>query len=137
MNELFAVRKFDKDQDLSFILATWLRGLYYGNNFFNKIPKDLFMKHYHDILKPLVSSNMVDINVACLKEDPEIILGYAVLNKAHTKLNWVFVKSAWRKIGVAKILVPDSVNTVTHLSTVGENILRSRDKIVFNPFDLK
>lgn len=131
-NELVAIRGFKPD-DYNFIIATWLRGLYYGDSWFSLIPKQVFMTRYHHIIEALLGSNKVIVKVACLKEDPEVILGYSVLSVDLTAVHWVFVKKAWRTIGIAKQLTPESVTTATHLTKTGLSIL-TKKKTVFNPF---
>jgi len=138
--ELIAVRPYN-ESDKNFVLATWLRGLYYGESFFSTIPKTIFMENYHNILEGFLAANGDSVKVACLKEDPEVILGYSVVR--HTKigeadisiLDWIFVKTAWRGIGIGKMLVPARLNACTHLTKLGSSILKTKyPNIIFNPF---
>ncbi len=138
--ELIGVRPFG-ESDKNFVLATWLRGLYYGDSFFSSIPKTIFMENYHAILEGFLQRNSGSIQVACLKEDPEVILGYSVVR--HLKvgeadisvLDWIFVKTAWRGIGISKMLVPNKINACTHLTKLGASIIKNKyPNIIFNPF---
>lgn len=121
-------------EDKNFILATWLRGLFYGSDFYREIPKNIFMANYHTILEKLLQRPGVVVRVACLKEDPSVILGYAVARRSQnlTVMDWLFVKSAWRNIGIGKSLVPPNLAAVTHLTKVGKAIKPT--DCVFNPF---
>lgn len=132
-SELIAVRDY-QDSDKNFIFASWLRGLYYGDSWYSQVPKKIFMDHYHPFVEALLAAPSTKISIACLKEDPDVILGYAVLNKDETKLHWVFVKSSWRSIGIARSLVPKSIKTVTNLTKVGLSIIKNRNGVEFNPF---
>lgn len=131
--DLIALRP-GKSEDRNFILACWLRGLYYGNSWFGEVPKDIFMEKYHSILERVLSSPNVTVTVACLKEDSDVILGYAVhrLVNTHKILDWIFVKSAWRHIGIGKSLVPENLYAVTHLTKIGKIVKPSN--VIFNPF---
>ncbi len=120
--------------DKALVLASWLKGLYYGDSWFSLIPKDIFMKAYHALLERLLDAPGVEIKVACLKDDPEVILGYAVYT--NTVLHWIFVKKSWRKIGIAKMVCPAELTAVTHLTDLGKQLLRNRPGVVFNPFAL-
>lgn len=131
-NDLVTLRMGTKD-DLNFILATWLRGLYYGDSWFSLIDKKVFMENYHKFLDKILSSPNTLVCVACLKEDPDTILGYSVLGDKYN-LHWVFVKKAWRNIGIAKSLVPPTTKYVTHLTKVGTAILKNSPNLSFNPF---
>jgi hypothetical protein len=100
------------------------------------------MTNYHAALERLLSGP-VTIKVACLREEPNIILGYSVTRKLAVGtqvvgvLDWVFVKSAWRKIGIAKLLVPQDVEACSHLTKSGLAIMRQKKpSMVFNPFIL-
>jgi hypothetical protein len=123
-----------RPEDKNFILATWLRGLYYGDSWFSQIPKDAFMAHYHTFLEALLNRPGVQVMVCCLKDDDDVILGYSVLGL--DSLHWVFVKSAWRKIGIGRSLVPTNIKTVSHLTQVGRSLLRKVPGVAFNPFNI-
>lgn len=124
-----------RPSDASFILATWLRGLRFGNSWYKLIDNEVYFKVYHAVLEALLSKPTISIKVACLKDDPEVILGYSVYEG--TRLHWVHVKLAWRNIGIAKALVPDETKSVSHLTEVGRSIfMKRRDKWSFNPFAL-
>ena len=128
---LITVRDANPD-DKSFIFATWLRGLRYGNEFFAAIHKATYFRNYHAILEKLLTSG-VTIKVACLKEDPSVILAYSVFKGP--RLDWVFVKAAWRGIGLAKSIIPPTIEKVSHLTKVGRSILVKYPHVVFDPFD--
>lgn len=121
--------------DRSFILATWLRGAYYGDSWFSQIPKNIFMKHYHDILEKFLTNPSVSVKVACLRDDTDVILGYSVsrrLPDGEGILDWIFVKSAWRQIGIGKSLLPSNWTTATHMTKLGKSL--KPPTVVFNPF---
>lgn len=118
--------------DEAFIFSTWLRGLHYGNPWFHEIDKDIFMENYHRVIESILARPAVEVRVACLKEDPDTIVGYAVLEPDRSALHWVHVKEAWRKFGVMKKLIPDRVVCVTHLTTLGKTL--KPKEIKFNPF---
>lgn len=120
--------------DKNFILATWLRGLFYGGTIFSEIPKNIFMEAYHRILEAILSSPNNKVRVACLKDDPDVILGYVVTSSDGNVIHWVFCKSAWRNIGIAKQLVGPDAKVATHLTKVGLSLLKKRTGMIFNPF---
>lgn len=120
--------------DRNFVFATWLRGLKYGNDFFNAIEAEVYYKVYNKYIEAVLARPQVTVKFACLRDDPEVVLGYAVYEGP--VLHWVFVKKAWRSIGIAKSLVPETITTVTHLTLAGKSILHKQRYygIVFNPF---
>lgn len=132
-NKLYEVRDY-KPEDKSFIMATFLRGLYYGDSWFSIIPKDIFMANYKLIVEALLAKHQV--KVACLCEDKDVILGYSILSKDFTTIHWCFVKSAFRKQGISKALLPKYPTTVTHLTVLGKALLPKFKDCLFNPFAL-
>src|SRR6266404_2908447 len=117
---LYDIRDFN-ESDKNFVLATFLRGVYYGDSWFSMIPKQIFMDNYKKVAEYLV--NTATIKVACLKEDPSVILGYCMLSKDLQTIHWTYVKSAWRLKGIAKTLTPTHPSVVTHLSKLGVTLL--------------
>lgn len=145
IDRLYEVRDY-LESDKSFIKATFLRGLYYGDSWYSLIPKDIFMDNYSMALDRLFDHPSVTIKIACLTEDPDVILGYSILSADFMTIHWVFVKKAWRTQGVAKRLTPRLATTVTHLSALGKLLcfggtkdgqtINKKLDCVFNPFKL-
>lgn len=108
------------DGDINLIFATWLRGLYYGNDLFNSMKKDNFMKRYHDVIQLVLNKTGLIIKIAALKEDPDCVLGYSVSQES--VLHWVYVKQAWRRLGIAKALCPLPLTACTHLTKIGQSL---------------
>jgi hypothetical protein len=121
-------------EDASFIFSTWLKGLRFGNEWFGLIDSKVYFQVYHKVIESILSKTNVTVKVACLREDPGVILGYAVYSGP--RLDWCHVKRAWRNIGLARDLVPSEITTVSHVTDVGRSILKKRGNITFNPFDL-
>jgi len=110
--------------DKNLIYSTWLKGLYFGNDWFREIKKDLYFEIYSEVIQKILSRPNIVIQVACLADDPETVLSYAILEKKEDSyaLHWVFTKSSWRKLGLAKKLIPENISYVTHLTKVGKSI---------------
>ncbi len=77
------------ESDKNFILATMLRGLFYGNSWFSEIDKGVFMCNYHRTLENLLAKDSTQVLIACLKEDPDVILGYSVLNPSEYVVHYI------------------------------------------------
>jgi hypothetical protein len=132
-NGLYNIRAF-KEEDRSFIMATFLKGLYYGESHFSEIPKDIFMKAYHPYVSSMPASKNVLIKVACLPDDPDTVIGYSILTLDQETVIWVFVKGPWRQKGVAKSLLPNNPKYVGHLTKLGRMLLSKVNNPSFNPF---
>lgn len=122
------------ESDRAFIMATWLRGFYYGNFWFKEISKNAFMKHYHNIITEILSSKNTSVQVAALKDDDDIIVGYSVLGHKYSNptIHWVHVKTPWRRLGIGRRLVPQDSDTATHMTAIGWKL--KPQAMAFNPY---
>ena len=134
LQKLVAVREYNPEVDKAFIMATFLRGLYYGDSWFSLMPKNNFMNAYKQVVSALIDRS--GVYIACLKDDPNVILGYSIVSKDGSTLHWVFVKSIWRKNGVGKALLPKNLKCVTHLTALGKQLLPKFENCIFDPFNL-
>ncbi len=129
-SDLMQIRDY-QDDDRNFILATFLRALYHGGSQYSLMHKNTFMGHYKHMAEALVDHQ--NIKVACLTEDPSVILGYSISIPHKQALTFVFVKQAWRNIGIAKDLVLENTKFFTHYTTVGLSIAKHKG-LRFDPF---
>lgn len=119
-----------KVSDQAFIFSSFLKGNYYGNDWFKAIDKTIFMNRYKQVLTQLLIKR--SCKIACLVEDEDTVVGYSIY--APGVLDYVFVKPIWRRIGIAKDLIPVGINTVTHLTKIGKAI-KPREWI-FDPWSI-
>ncbi len=133
--------RIGQPSDHAFVYSTLLRGLYYGDSWFSLIPKNIFMNNYKKVAELLVKSG--NLYIACLKDDPDVIIGYSLWNADNTTLHWVYVKNTkledgttWRNKGVARSLVAIPPKQVSHLTELGKSILKKHTNVIFNPFQL-
>jgi hypothetical protein len=131
--DLVAVRDWVPG-DRNFILSTWLKGLRYGNEWFEAIDSKVYFDFYHKVIETILAHPLTTVKVACLADDSDVILGYSV--STGPCLNWAFVKKEWRSIGIGRDLVSKEITTVTHLTSLGKSILRKHPELKFNPFAL-
>ena len=120
------------ESDHNFIYASWLRGLRHGNPHFELIESEAYFKNHHEVIKSILDDFEVTVKVACLKESPDVILGYCVYK--YDRLDWIFIKRSWRNIGLARDLVPEDIKTVSHVTKVGLSLLKKRPNVRFNPY---
>lgn len=130
---LFAIRPM-ASADTNFVIATFLRGVYYGETWLSETPKEIFMDNYKKVAENLLNNPNVAVTVACLPDDPNVILGYSILSSDAQVVHWVYVKSIWRKKGIGKTLVPAHPAAVSHLTALGRILLPKLNGAIFNPF---
>jgi GNAT superfamily N-acetyltransferase len=133
LNSVIKVRQM-RDSDKPFIYSSFLKGLYYDNDHFNKMQKDEFMLHYKAIVESLLTTG--NTKVACLGDDENILVGYAVYNHNDEALHWVYVKKDWRNQGIGVYLLEPLPKYFTHYSKAGLLLKDKIPNITFNPFIL-
>lgn len=133
-DDLVITREFKKE-DENFILSTMLRGIYYGGTHYSSMKKTVFMNKFQQKIVELIRQNGLStrIRIAALREDPNIILGYVILSNDLKTIHWAFCKKSWRKIGIIRDLVPDTVKTVTLLTKLGLSISKQKG-LEYDPF---
>lgn len=104
--------------DENFIYSTWLRPLYYDNKEIGEITKEKFMSAMQSRVTQILKYPSVKVKIACLRSDPDVIIGYSVVE--WRRLWWVYVKKAWREMGIAKKLVPDNIVSCAYLTRLGK-----------------
>lgn len=124
---MYNIRDATKE-DESFIYSTWLLGLRHGNDWFLSIDKERYFQCYKRIIGVLLENSAVKI--ACLNDDPDVALGYVVYhnNTAH----WLFVKKAWRRLGIAKALYPKEITRWSHMTKLVKKL--KPKNVIFDPF---
>lgn len=100
------------------------------------MPKIKAYALFRQILENMIKNPSIQIKIACLKEDPYVILGYSVTEKtseSESILHWVYVKKLWRSIGLLFDLLLDAapISYYSHTSKAFEAILQK------NPHSMK
>jgi GNAT superfamily N-acetyltransferase len=126
MDEISVIlRDYNPLTDEAYIYASWRNSSYYSA--FNKprgAPEIYFRKQTLKI-KDILDSNPA-IKIACLEHHPETIIGYSIATGSH--LDWIYVKSDYRGIGVGSLLLPKNIKTVTgDLTKVGHALVHKKN----------
>lgn len=117
----------------NYVLASWLRSLRHGNDYFKIIDSDSYYKAYENYIKRLLMTDSCLVRFAALSDQLDVLLGFSV--SRGTTLDYVFVKKDFRGIGIGKRLTPKDITHVTHLTKTGMAIWVEMDRPwKFNPF---
>lgn len=92
------------------------------------------MENYHPVAEMIVNSPKYTIKIACLKDEPDTIIGYSILTADYQGITWVYVKKKWRRNGIAKSLLPQYPVFVTHINNLGRELLTKFTGCYLNPF---
>ena len=116
---------WDRDVgDIGMILATWRNHLWYDEPR-DESKADEFFRTATRNIKKVIRHPDTRIKVACLKDDPIIIIGYAVINKKN--LEWAYVKIDYREKGIATMLAKGCDTISEPMTKIGKGIAFNHD----------
>lgn len=97
-------REFNREKDEAFVFSTWRNGLWYGHvNKAELPPAADFFRLQTEKIKRILDAPGTHVRIACIKDAPEVILGYAVF-VPDLHLEWIFVKFQFRAKGIGNFL---------------------------------
>ncbi len=124
------LRDFDQEQDQAMIYSTWRNSLFYSSS--EQIydsPQTFFRKQTHKI-KPILKNAL--IKIACFEDTPSVIVGYCVTSANH--VYFIYVKTDFRKKGIATMLFPKTIETATKdLTKIGKILAEKKNLRVIDP----
>lgn len=121
-----------KAEDRNFIISTWLKGQLYGEPFFAGVPKEIFFDQFSRQIERILAEPAVQVDVACLPEDPDVILAYIVFSGP--SIAWAFTKQAWRGQGLLnKLTQPRAFKVASSVTRPGRAIMNKK-QLQFNPW---
>ena len=117
-------RDYIPEEDEAYIFSSWRNSSYYSALQKPKgLPETFFSKQSQKIANILKNAK---VRIACLDESPKTIIGYSVSTGKH--LDWIYVKSDYRKVGIGKILMPKDIETFTdQLTKIGDAIVKKKN----------
>ncbi len=95
------LREAKSGSDHAFLYSTWRNALWYAEKRDQKTA-DQFYKDASEKIATLLKLPGIKIRIACLDDDPDMLLGWAVLRSAH--LEFVYVKIDYRRKGIGRLL---------------------------------
>jgi ribosomal protein S18 acetylase RimI-like enzyme len=129
--------------DLALVLSSWLKCYRFYSNWSANITNDVFYREHHALLEWLLAKPSVEVLVCALAEDPNTVLGYLAIEEQHgqvrTVIHFVYVKAAFRGLGIARRLFQDArVNPTgcayTHRTRANRWVDEKYPGLLYNPY---
>lgn len=93
------------EEDMPFFFSATLQSHFYSSpSCLNLLPSIYYPEH-KKALQRLLERDAIFLTIACLKEDPDVILGFALTEPRENVLHYMYVKRAFRRFGVARELM--------------------------------
>ncbi len=118
------LRAFDPAAHIAFVYSTWRNALFYAYDQPDESAPEFYRMANRKIKRILATPGCI-VRIAGLADDPDHIAGYSVMNG--TLLEWVYVKEAYRKQGIAKALCKGIKNIVYPYTQIGLAIAEKKD----------
>lgn len=121
-----------RPEDIPFLNNTWLYALYNGSDYRN-MDKDTFMRQYREVITNLMMKPGVNVTVAHLHDDENVIVGWACWEPLDSDniLHFIYMKKMWRRNGIHLQLIP-KIKYYTHIT---RQFLKIKPKeLIYNPF---
>lgn len=143
--KILSFRSHAPDCYKSFVYATWMNSLRYGNEFFRLMDSATYYKAYGKYIDSVLARRGSRLKVAVLSEDEDVALGWAV--DEGDVLHYVFVKDmresingkrvgeSLRRKGIAKSLIEPDIKTISHITQIGLSLWNDKaPHLKLNPF---
>lgn len=94
------------DADINFVFNSWLKS-FKGSPMYKHVENTIYFQNHHKLLQQCIMKSQVIL--ACDENDLSQILGYVVADKIDgiLTIHYVYVKQAFRGLGVAKMLMQE------------------------------
>src|SRR5271165_681887 len=112
MESNFTIRLGNKE-DLPFIFSTWLKSFRYSSSFAKEIDNETYYKFHQQVIERILSRSP-SIYIACDQLHPDTVFGYIVYEGP--VLHFAYVKKSFRKLGIARALLPYTPDFISHLT---------------------
>jgi hypothetical protein len=124
--ELRPMRTFE----INFILNSWLKSVRITENWI-KIESKIFFEEYQKLI--IATLEMGSVLIACPKNEPNIIIGYMVYERAEKCLiiHFLYIKNKFRRNGLARYMIESLDNKKNEVIATHYHI---KFKGSYNPF---
>lgn len=118
------VREYDSDHDAAMLFSTWRNSLWFDTPGRDESKNHKFFRDCTKLIKMVLASQDTKVRIACLSNDPGLILGASVINIYN--LVWVYVKADYRARGIATMLSKGAVTISNPSTKIGKSIAKNK-----------
>lgn len=129
------LRKYEEGRDAALVYSTWRNSLWYDKKL-EQARADAFYRFMNKKIKKILSNPKTEVKVACLSDDPDLIIGYSVMTGSI--IEWVYVKKDYRTKGVGRLLTKGFTLVAFPETRIGSSIVKLKSlKIKENKYEQK
>lgn len=129
----YAAPELPREDLRSMIFSDWMKSLRYGNDWFELIDTACYYNAYEKLIHHFLDKNECTVRLAVLSDEPDTCLGWSLFEA--DRLHYIYVKEAFRRMGIGRSVLPAGFIEVTHLTKLGQAMRKSVfPNVIFNPF---
>jgi hypothetical protein len=121
------IRDYKPETDGPIIYSSWRNSLWYDEKRDERLANEFYSRATQGI-KKLLSQPEVKVRIACAKDEPDFIAGYAVITDSH--LEFLYVKINYRKKGIASLLAKHCTSFAHPSTKIGKKIAEDHHLII-------
>lgn len=121
-----------KPEDKDLVFSTWLKGQYWGSDYFHAMEQDQYFKEAGKDITSKICKPGTMIDCAVLEDAPDLVIGYIAYNDQ--TLYWSYVKKDYRGQGILNLLLKNMDFTEFSGHTKAGLAIGKKKKLNFNPF---
>lgn len=92
-------------EDMPFFYSATLQSHFYSSPSCSNVLPSIYYPEHKKTLQRLLERPSIFLTIACLKDDPQVILGFMLSEARENVLHYMYVKRAFRRFGVARELM--------------------------------
>ena len=133
-----AIRNLSPD-DSAFVFSSWLRNYRASSIIVKNVLDSVYFPKHHRLIESILARRECRTRIAYVAGDPHTIIGYLVAEATLPRpiLHWIYVKSAFRRMGVATELLggldPNDCS-FTHWTSTTNALLYKWPRAVYDPY---
>lgn len=128
------------DDDIPFIVDSWINSYFGESDFTKTIRQSIFYKYHRPAVKRILKRGTVSVQVAVAADDPDVIFGYLVSESLPdvNVFHYIYVKRAFSGYGIAAKMINECPNGLTgahatHQTQRAHKIFNQLN-LIFNPY---
>lgn len=124
-NKTVVLRDYESFTDDPFIFSTWRKAVWFDKQKPTDSLDPIFFRQKTKQIRNILASPNILIRLACLKDDPDQIIGYSILD--NMVIEFVYVKVDYRKQGIASLLTKGFKSCAQPTTKIGASIIKRHD----------
>lgn len=127
------------EDDMPFFYNSLLHHYKHSSPHTRLISDFIFYRGHQKLISDTLERKGNVLKFAALKDDPKVVFGFLWANMCPETLHYVYIKKAFRSLGLAKhlyfsVFKPDQEVFFSHLSYDGGKIICKYQQFMFNPY---